>query len=80
VEIPSSVAPQIFKYRSPNHGLAGIFREKRHPTQFSVATDFSDILPGSRPENERETFGYRSGIKFELVVAWDLNIILAHAT
>jgi len=40
-----------------------------------VQLDTLDTLPLSRPENKPETFGYRSGIKFELVVAWDLNTI-----
>ena len=34
-----------------------------------VQLDTLDTLPGFRPENKPETFEYRLGIKFELVVA-----------
>jgi hypothetical protein len=30
-----------------------------------------DHLPRSKAENKPKTFGYRSGIKGELVVVWD---------
>jgi hypothetical protein len=35
----------------------------------------SDILPRPGHKTRQEIFRYRLGIEFELVVAWDLNII-----